>query len=255
MSKVISILGCGWLGKSIANYFSERNYCINASVTSDLSKLHSLPVKPYIISLPHIPAESSTFFECDYLLISFPPKGESGYAEKVKGLQHLNCDNLKGIVFISSTAVYADEEVTHSFQSYKLSGSIRAINIISAENELKQIFGNKLTILRCGGLYGEDRHPGRFLAGKEVSNSQAPVNMISDVDICRVIERIIELNRWGITYPLAHTEHPTKETYYSHFTNKAGLLPPLFTNKETGKTIDPSFTWSDLNLSPKNNLI
>ncbi|MFN3917463.1 MAG: hypothetical protein ACK4K0_06950 [Flavobacteriales bacterium] len=255
MCEVFSILGCGWLGKSVATYFYDRNFQINASVTKDKAKLTNLPVKPYILSLPEVPSESVSFFDCDYLLIAFPPKGESGYAAKMNGLKLPSNEKIKGVIFISSTAVYKDGHLTHSFESYKLSDSTRAKNIISAENELKKLFGNKLTILRCGGLYGEGRHPGRFLSGKEVSNGRAPVNMISDVDVCRVIERIIELSRWGETYPLVHTEHPTKEVYYKHFAKKEGLMRPIFTDMDPGKTIDASFAWKDLNLAPKKGLM
>jgi nucleoside-diphosphate-sugar epimerase len=255
MSKVLSILGCGWLGKTVAVYFSDRNYKIKASVTSDLSKLKNLPVDPYLISLPQIPAESLSFFDSDYLLIAYPPKGENNYAEKMKGLRSFDSTKIKGIVFISSTSVYEDGDYVHSSVSYQLSDSARAKSIISAENELKQLFGNKLTILRCGGLYGETRHPGKSLSGKLVSNGNAPVNMISDEDICRVIEKIIELNRWGKTYPVTHQQHPSKHLYYNHFSKIENLSPPLFSDFKSGKTVDASFTWDDLNLLPQKDLM
>jgi nucleoside-diphosphate-sugar epimerase len=51
----------------------------------------------------------------------------------------------------------------------------------------------KTTILRFGGLIGEDRNPIRFLAGREnLENPDAPINLIHQTDCIGIILRIIE---------------------------------------------------------------
>src|SRR5690554_7349448 len=49
------------------------------------------------------------------------------------------------------------------------------------------------TILRLGGLIGEDRHPVKFIVKKEVvEDANNPVNMIHRNDIIRFLEKIVE---------------------------------------------------------------
>ena len=250
--KMLSILGCGWLGRQAATYFSERGFYVKASAASSLSKLENLPVTAYLLRLPDLLPEAGDFFNTDYLLLAFPPGRDGGsYVEKMAGLRGVDNPRLKGVIFISSTAVYEEGEITHSHTNFSLDKSARAEKILAAEEELNRIFGKKLTVLRCGGLIGENRHPGKFLAGKTgLEKGKAPVNLISGQDVVRAIEAVINKEKWGKIYPLVHPHHPKKEAFYTRLTQQLGLALPQFSGYAGGKYIDADFTWKELNILP-----
>ena len=49
----ISIIGCGWLGLSLANHFIEKGYFIKGSTTSKtkIEALEQLQIKPFLIQI------------------------------------------------------------------------------------------------------------------------------------------------------------------------------------------------------------
>ena len=67
--------------------------------------------------------------------------------------------------------------------------------LINFEKMLNECNEFMTTVIRFAGLFGYDRNPGRFLAGrKEVRNGEAPVNLIHRDDCINIIELVIEKN-------------------------------------------------------------
>ena len=101
----------------------------------------------------------------------------------------------------------------------------------------------KTTVIRFGGLLGEDRHPTKFLAGKtNVENPDAPVNLIQREDCIGIIEKIlnqVEYDNWGATFNAVAPFHPTKKEYYTQKATDLNLALPKFaaSNSIVGKTI------------------
>jgi NAD dependent epimerase/dehydratase family enzyme len=96
------------------------------------------------------------------------------------------------------------------------------------------------TILRFGGLIGEDRNPVRFLSGREnIENPDAPINLIHQDDCIGIIEKIIDLHSWNETYNAVAPFHPTREEYYTQKATDLNLALPKFAASNTivGKTI------------------
>ena len=80
----------------------------------------------------------------------------------------------------------------------------------------------KTTVVRFGGLIGDDRHPIKFLAGrKNIENPDAPINMIHQEDCIGIIEKIIHADSWNETFNAVAPFHPSRKDYY---TNKAIAL-------------------------------
>ena len=110
--RVISILGCGWLGFDLAkNLLKTSLYTVKGS-TSTKQKMPVLKengIIPYLIDIKE-KASFDGILDCDVLLISIPPKEEKAYLNFLNQLcLHKNISQLKQIILISSTSVYPNE--------------------------------------------------------------------------------------------------------------------------------------------------
>ena len=121
--------------------------------------------------------------------------------------------------------------------------------LVAIEKLLQNNPNFKTTIVRFGGLIGEDRHPIPFLAGKRnLENPKAPINLIHQLDCIGIILRIIEKSLrqaqtdsevFGETFNAVAPFHPSREEYYTQKAIEFGLELPQF-NLESptfGKTI------------------
>ncbi|MFC4655830.1 MULTISPECIES: NAD-dependent epimerase/dehydratase family protein [Rheinheimera] len=68
--------------------------------------------------------------------------------------------------------------------------------------------------LRLAGLIGPGRHPGRFMAGKVVPDSQGAVNMVHSQDISRFIVQVLHQQLWPATYNLSSPEFCCRAEFY-----------------------------------------
>ncbi len=110
----------------------------------------------------------------------------------------------------------------------------------------------KTSILRCGGLVDEQRHPGQFLSGKtNLTNPEAPINLVHKTDVIGIITAIIKQDLWGQTFHAVYPKHPTKAAYYMAYC-KANKLPlPSFIHDQNskGKHVKSTETRKALNYS------
>ncbi len=95
----------------------------------------------------------------------------------------------------------------------------------------------EFTILRFGGLIGEDRNPVKYMAGKHIEKGSTPVNLIHRDDCIGIIERIIQKEAWGEIFNAVADEHPTKSDFYTAAAKAKGLLEPTFGNETDGHKI------------------
>lgn len=237
--KTISILGCGWLGKALAESLINKNYIVNGSVTKaeKLKDLQLFKIIPFQLKLS---ANGITgngmedFFNCDSLIISISPGRDENinndFLEGIKNLMPVLKEKSRQIIFISSTSVYANlnREVKEEDAgiSEKNSGTV----LLKAENLLTQ-FPIDATCIRFGGLIGYDRMPAKFLAGKSnLKNGNAPVNLIHRDDCVSILELIIEKEIRNETFNACMDEHPLRREFYSIAAQKAGLPIPQFSD-------------------------
>ena len=245
---VISILGCGWYGKALASELIKEEITVNGSVTSaeKSDQLASLGINPFVVNLtPEKATYDPEFFECDVLVISIPPKFKSGqssqYLPKIhRIIEAITKHHIYKVIYISSTGVYGDlnskvNELTEPLPDTEL-GNI----LLAAEKLLSANHGFKTTILRCGGLVGPGRHPGRFFAGKQdIPNGRAPVNLIHLDDCVGITLNIIQKDTYGYLFNACSTDHPAKADFYGYTSAQAGLPLPQFVDELKGwKIID-----------------
>lgn len=232
--KKISILGCGWLGFPLAQFFVANGYQVKGSTTSTekLPKLKSAGITAFLIDLKKLDSEQSVLFfnDIDVLIINIPPGRpiiKGAYASYMKNILPFIEARTK-VIFISSTSVYPS---TNSWvdESTPLITHGNGKEIVAAENCLKEALKNRVSILRFSGLIGYDRRPGRFLANKkELKNGSSPVNLIHRDDCIALIYKIIEQGAWGEVFNGAADEHPLRKDFYTEAALKLKLTPPIF---------------------------
>lgn len=255
--KQISILGCGWLGLPLAKALVEKNIKVKGSTTSveKLSILENTGIQPFLLALDSesIPDALPAFFEgSETLIIAIPPKlrgknkdysdaNSNSFVKKIANLLPLlEQSSIQNLLFISSTAVYGDANATVDEHTKPIPVTESGKQLLAIENLLMENSHFKTTILRFGGLIGKDRHPARFLAGKEnADNPEAPINLIHQDDCIGIITKVLETNTWGEILNAVTPYHPTREQYYTQNAVELNLVPPTFNhiNPSTGKTI------------------
>ncbi len=244
--KQISILGCGWLGIPLAKSLLEKGFSVNGSTTSleKISAIESNGIQPFQIELSEteIKGEIDTFLKnSEILIIDIPPKLRSVLSENfVKKIQNLipfiEKVKIKKVIFISSTSVYSDASSTalRVTESTKPNPETESGKQLLATEILLQSNENfKTTVVRFGGLIGDDRHPIHFLAGrKNIENPEAPINLIHQKDCIGIIEAIIKQECWNETFNAVASFHPTRTAYYTQKAIELGLLLPEFVNSK-----------------------
>lgn len=251
----ISILGCGWLGLPLAKSLLENEFSVNGSTTSleKISVLERNGIQPFQIELSEteIKGEIDSFLATsEILIIDIPPKLRSASSESfVKKIQNLipfiEKSKIEKVVFISSTSVYADNNSVVTEATKPNPNTESGKQLAQAENLLQGNPNFKTTVIRFGGLIGEDRHPIHFLAGrKNIENPEAPINLIHQIDCIGIIEKILRQAQndnwdWNETFNAVAPYHPTREAYYTQKAMELHLPLPEFdqTKSSVGKTI------------------
>jgi len=247
----VSILGCGWLGLPLAKRLIEKGYSVKGSTTSmeKLEVLEASRIQPFLIDLTEakVTGNVADFLEnTAILIIDIPPKlrGENkeNFVQKIQNsIPFMEASKIKNVLFVSSTSVYGNENGNITEATSAQPDTESGKQLLQVENQLQSNPNFKTTVLRFGGLIGGDRHPIKFLAGKEnLENPDAPINLIHQEDCIGIIEKIIEKDCFGDVFNAVAPFHPTRKEYYTQKALKLNLEVPKF--KEhldfKGKTIN-----------------
>lgn len=234
--KTISILGCGWLGLPLAEKLIGSGCAVRGSTTTPdkLSLLTEKGIEPFLIRFRPWPDgdDVTRFLQTDVLIVNIPPKagamGDSFHPQSIRTLlEHLPAGTPPCIIYISSTSVYPElnREVVET--DVVLPEESAAPALVEAEQLMLQT-GNS-TVLRCAGLMGYDRIPGKYVAGKKgLTTGGIPVNYVHRDDTVRIIQHLIETPRPGQTFNVVAPEHPTREAVYRKSCADFGYELPTF---------------------------
>jgi nucleoside-diphosphate-sugar epimerase len=258
--KQISILGCGWLGMPLAKSLLEKGFSVNGSTTSleKISALKSNGIQAFQIELSEteIKGEIDSFLATsEILIIDIPPKLRSISSENfVKKIQNLipfiEKVKIEKIIFISSTSVYGDYNSVVTEATKPNPDTESGKQLLETETVLQSNTNFKTTVIRFGGLIGEDRHPIHFLAGrKNIENPEAVINLIHQKDCIGIIKAVIEQDCFGESFNAVAPFHPTRKEYYTQKALELGLpLPEFDENRNSfGKIVDSDLLFSELN--------
>jgi nucleoside-diphosphate-sugar epimerase len=257
MNQKISILGCGWLGLPLAKSLLSKGHEIKGSTTSEskLEMLKNAGILPFQIQLEEhqIIGNIEDFLkETHVLVIDIPPglrretstSNEMTFVNKIKNLiPYIEKSDVQKVIFVSSTSVYGDSfpivEITE--ETKPNSDTESGKQLVISESLLQSNPHFKTTVIRFGGLLGDDRHPIKFLAGRtNVENPVAPVNMIQREDCIGIIEEILKQVQhdnweWNQTFNAVAPQHPTRKAYYHKKAEILNLPLPTFAEDSESK--------------------
>jgi nucleoside-diphosphate-sugar epimerase len=246
----ISILGCGWLGFPLAKALLKDDFLVKGSTTSEekLSKLAAVGIDPFLVALDskRISGAIDAFFHgSETLVIDIPPqlrgKNSDGlvkekiFVEKIKTLiPHIEKATIQNVLFVSSTSVYGEVNATISETTTPKPNTESGKQLLEVEMLLQNNKNFKTTILRFGGLIGEDRNPITSLAGKQnLENPETKINFIHQEDCIGIIHKIIRSSSWNEIYNGVSPFHPTREDYYAQKAAELNLPLPQFDHSKT----------------------
>ncbi|MDI1317679.1 SDR family oxidoreductase [Flavobacterium sp.] len=255
--KQISILGCGWLGLPLAKSLIGNGFSVHGSTTSPekISVLENIGIQAFQIEIgeSQIKGEINLFLDnSEILIIDIPPKlrneGSENFVQKIQNLiPFIEKSAVEKVIFISSTSVYGDSAVSNFIVTEETKPNPiteSGKQLVATEILLQKNPNFKTTVLRFGGLIGEDRDPTRVLVGKKIiENPDLPINFIHQKDCIGIIEKIIELGLnqtetipwdWQQTFNVVNPFHPTRKHYYTQKALELNLLLPEFDEKKLG---------------------
>jgi nucleoside-diphosphate-sugar epimerase len=261
MTKIVSILGCGWLGTPLGVHLRRAGYTVKGSVTSvekfDLLRHSGIKPTQLVVTESALKISDPEFFDTDVLIISIPPRRIEGI-ERIFPAQIDQIINsvlnykIEKVIFISSTSVYPEikqlARETDQFSPDKESGTA----LLRAENLLKNVSDFKTTIIRFGGLIGADRNPARFLQKSGTPIANVPVNLIHLDDCIGIIAAVLERDYWNEILNACCPEHPLKREFYGEAAKISGLPIPQFSDDDSNfKIVDSSKLIQQLNYNFK----
>lgn len=258
----IAIVGCGWLGLPMGEKFKQEGAVVKGSTTrrEKLPELASHGIAPHLLELdPDLQAEQADdLLRADVLILTIPPgrRRENVIDFYRRALQQLSdaverVGEIRHIIYTSSTGVYGNIHGHVDESSQPAPDRASAHAVLEAEKLLRDRFGNRLTILRLGGLVGGQRHPARMLAGRtDLPSGDSWVNLVHRDDVIEVIRAVITRDAWGKLYNVVTPHWAAKAAYYPWAARQMGLEPPVYSDDHSitfGRMVDSRLLMKDLN--------
>ncbi len=248
-------MGCGWLGFPLATALIGEGYNIKGSTTSKekLQTLTKASIDSFLIRLDSkgIYGNYTDFLSgSDIVIINIPPglrknPSKNHVAEIRQLIAAIEEQNIPNVLYVSSTSVFKDEMhfpvIGHRTLPNGISNSAK--QLIEIENMLQDNPFFNTTIVRFGGLFDAQRHPAKYLSGKQnVLNPEAPINLIHKEDCIEILSTLIKNNAWNLILNAVYPKHPMKKDYYLAYCKAHRLDLPKFdlSKTSTGKIIDSS---------------
>ena len=220
----ISILGSGWLGLPLAEYFVRSGYRVNASTRSKdrLPVIESVGAKAHLLDIENQSADGQAFLNSQILVINITSKNIEAFESLILEIEK---SPIEKILFVSSSSVYKNlNRVVREDEGAEDPESI----LFKIETLFRENLNFDTTVLRLAGLIGNERHPGRWFKNKKISQADAPVNLIHRNDCIGIIGHIVEQDIWGEVFNAVADTHPSKREFYTHVRQLLSMQAPGF---------------------------
>ena len=182
--------------------------------------------------------DAAGVWRADQLVLNVPPgrtaESRAAYPGQILSavLAYRRARSAGRIIFCSSTSVYGDLAGEIDEDTPLTSATPRALCMALAESQVRVQSQRPNTVLRLGGLYGGNRHPGKTLAGRtDIPNGDAPTNLVSRDRVIARIRHWLDAPMWPDAGPIENVvdgQHPSKRTLYGDYAEAHGLDVPTF---------------------------
>ncbi|NOI68039.1 NAD-dependent epimerase/dehydratase family protein [Vibrio sp. 99-8-1] len=233
MSGAIAIVGGGWLGQPLALSIQQQGvHPVYVTRTSEqgVKELQHAGLNGLLLKLPLTNQDQTSQFvqsliekNVSTIIGSFPPGFRKGQGQQyllqwqalIEVAKQANIDN---VIMVSSTTVYPqvsgtvkEEDATLQLAANNALFSDNARTMLAAEQALIESTLGYM-IVRCSGLFGPNRHPGRFVSKLKSISSAAPANMLHLQDAIGVIQFVLS----RVTHQIINASSPAL-VYKSEF--------------------------------------
>ena len=253
----VAIIGLGWLGEALAVHLMARGRKVYGTTTSE-EKAVSLQSRGMVAEQwkytgreNRLPAWISI---CSTVVITLPPRGDhDNWHSAIRYILN-QCAPGSLVLFTSTTGVYR-QGLSAEIRVAKESCPLKPGPLLAAE-EVVRSSGLSYLILRLAGLVGGERIPARFLSGKtDVTQPDAPVNLIHREDIVGYMEALLDAGIRNELFNICSPEHPSRKVFYTSQAIRSNLPPPVFRENEQdtpyGYIVDDSKIRSAISYSMK----
>lgn len=234
----ISILGCGWLGLSLARHLVKLGFSVKGSCTErdKLSLLEQSKITSFLIEAnPQVEGDNiNDFFQSKILFLNIPFRRNledpAYYKSQIDAVIALvKKSPIKFVIFASSTSIYPESVAEALEDTVFEPENPRSKVLWDIEQMLLAQKEFQSTVIRFSGLYGGKRKIGRALAGRKgIPEGKAPVNLIHLEDCIGLVTRLIEKNIWSEIFNACSDKHPMREDIYTKAALHYGFLLPQF---------------------------
>ncbi len=236
----VSIIGLGWLGLPLAKQLQRVGLTVKGSTTTSnkVIDLNRVGIEAYQLQLNPAPEGSlKDLLDTDTLIINIPPKagkfGEDFHPQQIRHLtEAIDVSDVKHIIYVSSTSVYPEWNRIVVESDVITPEQSTAPALVQAEQLVLALAPKKaVTVLRCGGLMGYDRIPGKYIAGKTVNSGDVPVNYLHQDDAVMILLALTQQRLEGVFNAVA-PEHPPRKDIYLKSCADFGYERPTFERME-----------------------
>lgn len=244
-----TIIGCGWLGTSLGEILVKKVNEVIGTTTSNenSSSLTEKGIKHYSFQL-YSQISNEIIDNSEVVIISIPPFDRNKPTKYGESLVHLvqQFNPKTKFIFLSSTGVYPQKDGVFD-ENYDFESDEKLTSLLQAEKQLSEYLKKRLTILRLGGLFGDNRHPVFSLSGKtNVKNPEGKINFVGKNDVISIIQEIVNQNKFGETYNIVFPKYPKRIDYYSLKAKELGIIAPEF---ETSQKINRKISSQKVQIS------
>ena len=243
--KIISILGCGWLGLPLAKHLVKRNYSVNGSTTTaeKCESLKASKITPYLLTAaPNLTGENiDDFFQSRVLFLNIPFRraleDPNYYKQQIDSIiPHIEASSIDFVIFASSTSVYPASSKQTLEDEPMTPDNPRSKTLRLIEQALMDNTNFKTTIVRFAGMYGQTRKISQILAGRTgLAHGMSPVNLIHLDDCVAIVMELIERDIRNEILNACSDGHPTRKDIYTKAARHYGLVPPQFTDEPSSR--------------------
>lgn len=204
MKKVL-IIGKGWLGNRLENSLNNLD-----EIKITTTKRNSDTENCIAVNFDEEVNQQISSNEFNLIIITVPFGKRTSVDElnfRFNQLIKFIGNYTQQLIVISSTGIYPENGLPISENTFLEEDLNQPYQFI--ESKLKSNYP-QLTILRLGGLMGDDRYLSKYvqLTG---NNLNQVVNHTHYKDVCNLIEVILKENTHGKLYNVVAPEHPTRE--------------------------------------------
>ncbi|MDJ0601033.1 MAG: SDR family oxidoreductase [Crocosphaera sp.] len=176
LDKKVAIIGCGYVGKAVANYWYQKGYFVTGTTTREekiSSELESITHRPIVMRGDDLEAVETVINNQEIILVSIAPISDRQVDAEAYGQTYIptaknlvtaleNNSTVKQVIYLSSGSVYGDQkgewvDETSPLDTDNKYGQV----LVEAESIILELNQKdiKACVLRLGGIYG----PGREL--------------------------------------------------------------------------------------------